>query len=224
MWIVEAQTRQESEEEGTAWALLYQTSDSEPTSHGLVITVENLYPYTHYRLRLMAENIAGQSERSEPSSWFQTIQAAPTSAPEEVTVRAINETALRVRWTVSMQIWQIATSCVTVLFLGQGFETMENLHYSHWQPSSGMVKERAIPSCTGLLGRQSTKGRWLCRMKTPTVMSWQSCGSGPGTRCRLLPTIRLGKAHTAQWQQTQQGNLVSHQVVVWCVCTWAGGA
>ena len=51
---------------------------------------------------MLAVNIAGQSEPSTPSLWFDTIQAAPTSPPQEVTVWAVNETALRVRWMVSI--------------------------------------------------------------------------------------------------------------------------
>ena len=64
------------------------------------LTVSGLRPYTGYKLRLLAENIAGKSEPSEPTRNFQTIQAAPSGPPPEVTVRAVNETAIRVRWKV----------------------------------------------------------------------------------------------------------------------------
>ena len=53
---------------------------------------------------MVAVNIAGKSPPSRPTLWFDTIQAPPASPPEEVTVRAVNETALRVRWTVSLEI------------------------------------------------------------------------------------------------------------------------
>ena len=51
---------------------------------------------------MIAVNIAGQSPVSQPTLWFDTIQAPPASPPTDVTVRAVNETALRVRWTVSL--------------------------------------------------------------------------------------------------------------------------
>lgn len=68
----------------------------------VAITVEDLLPYTKYRLRMLAENIAGQSPASDPTRWFDTLQAPPSTPPREVTVRAVNETAQRVRWTVSI--------------------------------------------------------------------------------------------------------------------------
>ena len=65
------------------------------------IKVENLQPYTYYRLRLIAENIMGRSNASDPTRWFQTLQDAPDNPPGSVTVRALNATDLRVSWTVS---------------------------------------------------------------------------------------------------------------------------
>ena len=65
------------------------------------LTVSGMRPYRRYRLRLIAENTAGSSEPSEPTRWFETIQAPPSNPPQEVTVLAVNETAIRVRWTVS---------------------------------------------------------------------------------------------------------------------------
>ena len=52
------------------------------------------------RLRLIAENVAGQSDPSAPTREFQTIQAPPSGPPQEVTVRAVNETAIRATWKV----------------------------------------------------------------------------------------------------------------------------
>ena len=63
--------------------------------------MENLRPYTKYRLRIIAVNIVGRSNASLPSREFQTLQAAPGVPPGSVTVRALNATALRVSWTVS---------------------------------------------------------------------------------------------------------------------------
>ncbi len=92
-WIVEAQINGDEE-----WVEIFHKSAPEADS----IVVENLRPYTQYRLRLMAENVADRSKPSQPTRIFQTIQAPPTSPPPEVTVRAVNETAIRVRWKVSI--------------------------------------------------------------------------------------------------------------------------
>ena len=75
---------------------MFELSRPEATS----MSVEGLRPYTDYKLRLIAENIAGQSDPSDPTRTFQTIQAPPDGPPPEVTVRAVNETAIRVRWKV----------------------------------------------------------------------------------------------------------------------------
>jgi protein sidekick len=64
------------------------------------LQVENLKPYTHYKLRITAENIVGRSGPSEPTRLFQTTQDVPGAPPGNVTVRALNATALRVSWTV----------------------------------------------------------------------------------------------------------------------------
>lgn len=78
--------------------LFHFSQVSDPTARSL--QVHNLKPYTHYRLRITAENIVGRSGPSEPSRLFQTIQDAPGAPPGNVTVRALNATALRVSWTV----------------------------------------------------------------------------------------------------------------------------
>jgi protein sidekick len=57
-----------------------------------------LSPYSKYKLRIIAVNVAGQSQPSEPTKDFQTIQAKPKHAPYNVTVRAMSATELRVRW------------------------------------------------------------------------------------------------------------------------------
>ena len=62
------------------------------------IIVKNLTPYMEYQLRLIANNVVGPSEASEPSREFQTIQAPPSHAPQNVTIRAMSATELRVRW------------------------------------------------------------------------------------------------------------------------------
>ncbi len=88
-WIVEAQTSRND-----LWMQIDEISDPDAT----YITVKGLSPYTQYKLRIIAVNVAGQSEPSEPTKDFQTIQAVPKHPPYNVTVRAMSATELRVRW------------------------------------------------------------------------------------------------------------------------------
>ncbi|XP_018319090.1 protein sidekick isoform X2 [Agrilus planipennis] len=94
-WTVQAQTARNS-----TWFVVYEVSDPDATT----ITVRNLVPFTTYRLRLVANNVVGASQPSEPSKEFQTIQAAPSDPPKNVTVRAMSATELRVRWIPLQQI------------------------------------------------------------------------------------------------------------------------
>ncbi|KAL5276641.1 SDK2 family protein [Megaselia abdita] len=88
-WTVEAQTSR-----NVTWFTAYEVYDPDAST----LTVTNLKPFTQYRLRLIATNVAGSSEPSEPTKEFQTIQARPMHAPFNVTVRAMSATELRVRW------------------------------------------------------------------------------------------------------------------------------
>ncbi|KAF5283152.1 hypothetical protein FQR65_LT02664 [Abscondita terminalis] len=88
-WVVEAQTAR-----NMSWFIVYEVSDPDATT----ITVKNLVPFTLYKLRLIANNVVGASAASEPSKEFQTIQAAPSHPPKNVTVRAMSATEVRVRW------------------------------------------------------------------------------------------------------------------------------
>lgn len=88
-WTVEAQTAR-----NFTWFTIYETSDPDATT----LTVNGLMPFTSYRLRLIATNVVGPSESSEPTKEFQTIQARPMHPPFNVTVRAMSATELRVRW------------------------------------------------------------------------------------------------------------------------------
>ncbi|GFS86545.1 protein sidekick [Nephila pilipes] len=94
-WVVEAQTRRNE-----SWFKTYEVSDPEASN----IHVKNLLPFTEYRLRLISINVVGSSDPSEPSKFFQTIQAPPSHPPYNVTVRAVNAKALRVRWTPLQQV------------------------------------------------------------------------------------------------------------------------
>ncbi|KAJ8305579.1 hypothetical protein KUTeg_016124 [Tegillarca granosa] len=89
-WIVEGQVGDSLE-----WKEIYRLS--KPTARDF--TVHNLKPYTQYALRIIAVNIVGPSNPSLPSERFQTLQAPPNVPPDNVTVRAVNSTALRVSWT-----------------------------------------------------------------------------------------------------------------------------
>ena len=91
-WIVLA-----SEGDGQDYNEIFSVSN--PTARE--INVENLKPYTRYQLKIIAENIVGQSAASEPTRPFETLQAPPGVPPGNVTVRALNATALRISWTVS---------------------------------------------------------------------------------------------------------------------------
>lgn len=79
------------------WVPIYEISDPDART----ILVPNLRPFTMYRLRITAVNIVGPGNYSAPSRQFQTAQAPPNVPPDNVTVRAINSTALRISWAVS---------------------------------------------------------------------------------------------------------------------------
>nr|XP_018910641.1 PREDICTED: protein sidekick isoform X1 [Bemisia tabaci] len=94
-WIVEAQTAR-----NTTWFPIFEVSSPDATT----LTVVGLSPFTMYRLRIIASNVVGMSEPSEPTKEFQTIQAPPSHPPRNVTVRAMSATELRVRWIPLQQI------------------------------------------------------------------------------------------------------------------------
>ncbi|XP_060598307.1 protein sidekick-like [Ruditapes philippinarum] len=66
-----------------------------------VLKVENLKPFTDYKLRITAENAAGQSFPSGSTRPFKTLQDVPENPPGDITVRALNATALRITWKVN---------------------------------------------------------------------------------------------------------------------------
>ncbi|CAH0692396.1 unnamed protein product [Chilo suppressalis] len=88
-WTVQAQTARNS-----SWVTIYEVNAPDAQS----ILVKGLVPFTTYRLRLIATNVVGSSQPSEPCKEFQTIQAPPQHPPRNVTVRAVSATNLRVRW------------------------------------------------------------------------------------------------------------------------------
>lgn len=93
-WIVEAQL---FKLRNASWTPIFESVNN---THLNAINVKNLHPYTEYRLRLIPVNIVGRSiEASESSPHFQTLQAPPAHPPLNVTLRSLNSTSLRVRWT-----------------------------------------------------------------------------------------------------------------------------
>ncbi|KAK7791911.1 hypothetical protein R5R35_005428 [Gryllus longicercus] len=94
-WIVEAQTAR-----NVTWFTIFELSDPDATT----ITVTKLVPFMQYRLRIIARNVVGSSQPSEPTKEFQTIQAPPAHAPRNVTVRAMSANQLRVRWIPLQQV------------------------------------------------------------------------------------------------------------------------
>ncbi|CAG0892307.1 unnamed protein product [Darwinula stevensoni] len=92
-WVMQAQPGL-----STDWEVVDEVSAPDAAT----LTVSNLIPFTKYRVRLLATNIVGMSSPSEPTKPFQTIQAPPAHAPNNVTIRAVSATELRVRWIVSL--------------------------------------------------------------------------------------------------------------------------
>ena len=101
-WFVEAQeydhgdVRPPVDSDDAAWLQLHTATDGDITS----LTVPHLRPHCRYRLRLVAENVAGRSNASHPTGWFQTLPAPPSGPPKNLVVRAVNSTALQLLWTV----------------------------------------------------------------------------------------------------------------------------
>ena len=88
-WTVQAKNIRNA-----SWTNVYDYSDPDASS----IVVQNLTPYMEYQLRLVAHNVVGPSKPSEATHKFQTIQAPPKHPPQNVTIRAMSDTQLRVRW------------------------------------------------------------------------------------------------------------------------------
>ncbi|KAL5018087.1 hypothetical protein ScPMuIL_003809 [Solemya velum] len=98
-WIIEAK---EEDLVGGSWEEIFEISDPDATS----IIVENLHPFTNYRLRIIAVNVVGPSEPSKVTRVFQTMQDIPENPPGSLTVRAVDATSLRISWTpLSKKSW-----------------------------------------------------------------------------------------------------------------------
>lgn len=53
------------------------------------------------RFRMSQANTVGRGPLSAPSRLIQTLQAAPDTAPSNLTLLAVTQTSLRVRWKVT---------------------------------------------------------------------------------------------------------------------------
>lgn len=102
-WIVEAQRPNK----GDQWNEIYVSTNHTKANY---LVVQNLRPYTRYRLRLIPMNIVGASERaSEPSPEFQTLQLEPEHPPFNFTItsESIQSTSVRADWIpLSKSMWR----------------------------------------------------------------------------------------------------------------------
>ena len=101
-WLVESQLTKNREKNGT-WTMIYESINPNQLD---AITVNNLKPYTGYRLRLIPVNIVGRSIKpSEPSPPFQTFQAPPNHPPINVTTQSFNPSTILVQWLPLVNEW-----------------------------------------------------------------------------------------------------------------------
>lgn len=132
-WTVQAQSSRSS-----TWETIYEVSAPDATT----ITVQNLIPYTNYHLRLIANNVVGPSDPSEPSPDFQTLQAEPAHPPSNMTVRAMSSKQLRVRWIPLQQFeWYGAPQGYRIRYrpLGCECEFSEDFVYDNTANSHQLV-------------------------------------------------------------------------------------
>ncbi|CAB4061873.1 SDK [Lepeophtheirus salmonis] len=89
-WTVQALSARNA-----SWTSIFDEYDPK----GNAILVKNLIPYMEYSLRLIANNVVGALRTFRANeAVFQTIQAPPKHAPQNVTIRSMSATELRVRW------------------------------------------------------------------------------------------------------------------------------
>ena len=97
-WVVEAQM--DYVVSNDSWTRISSVLDPDAVS----LAVGGLRPFTAYRLRLTAVNVAGQSPPSQPTAWFHTLPAAPSRPPTGLIVRPLSATALLIRWAVCQHL------------------------------------------------------------------------------------------------------------------------
>lgn len=97
-WIVEGQIISRQDEMGLPqWHTIYiSTNHSQSRS----LQVNNLSPFTRYRVRLIPINVVGRSHYpSEPTHEFQTAQTEPEQAPKDLILEDIKSSSLVAHWT-----------------------------------------------------------------------------------------------------------------------------
>eukprot|EP00063_Salmo_salar_P066766 XP_014041601.1 PREDICTED: protein sidekick-1-like [Salmo salar] len=101
-WIVEGQVVRErggdwdgKEEE---WRVVYERENREKQPDVDTLEIPDLLPFTLYRFRLRQENIVGSSPSSTPSRMIQTLQSAPDTHPNNLTLVTATQTSLTLRW------------------------------------------------------------------------------------------------------------------------------
>uniref|UniRef100_UPI00358EEDB3 protein sidekick-2-like n=1 Tax=Myxine glutinosa TaxID=7769 RepID=UPI00358EEDB3 len=92
-WIVEAQTG--LTDKGGNWTVLHEM-DAKPQKYSLL--VNELQPYTFYRLRVRQGTAVAVSEASPATRWVQTLPAPPDVAPWNITVRTAGSRSIWVHW------------------------------------------------------------------------------------------------------------------------------
>ena len=63
--------------------------------------MEGLRPHQRYQFRIMAKNIEGSSDPSDPTEEIMTDMAPPEGPPANVTMRPQNHSTLIINWEVS---------------------------------------------------------------------------------------------------------------------------
>ncbi|XP_052358803.1 protein sidekick-1-like [Oncorhynchus keta] len=101
-WIVEGQVVRErgGERDGKEeeWRVVYERENREKQPDVDSMEIPDLLPFTLYRFRLRQENIVGSSPSSTPSRMIQTLQSAPDTPPNNLTLVTATQTSLTLRW------------------------------------------------------------------------------------------------------------------------------
>uniref|UniRef100_A0AAZ3SLC9 Fibronectin type-III domain-containing protein n=1 Tax=Oncorhynchus tshawytscha TaxID=74940 RepID=A0AAZ3SLC9_ONCTS len=97
-WIVEGQVRISLDGKEEEWRVVYERENREKQPDVDSMEIPDLRPFTLYRFRLRQENIVGSSPSSTPSRMIQTLQSAPDTPPNNLTLVTATQTSLTLRW------------------------------------------------------------------------------------------------------------------------------
>ena len=86
------------------WQTIYVSTNH---SHGNILVVRNLRPYTRYKIRLTPSNVVGSSRYpSEPTPEFLTSQTEPEHAPKDLSIEEIRSNSAVAHWSpLSNNLW-----------------------------------------------------------------------------------------------------------------------